>query len=380
MSNTPPMKKIVIAGANSFVASHFVHELLVQGFDVIALVRGSSDQSAQDRMNQALIDTTLNFPSNLDQLTVLDYALLEEDFGIPGSKLEWIFSEGVDFFHFAASLKFDYQSKEEIFKTNVDGLHNALKIFNRYSRNNDRLFFISTAYSCGIFPGRFEEKFYPEDDISSFRNYYEQSKRYAENTLKKFMEENGTQAHVIRLSQVVGNSETGVTITDYGIFDFARRIQALSYEFPHQTIRILADPQANQNLIAIDTTVHDLMQLLRVESLPTILNFVANKPVENHQIIQTISDLLPINLVPIKDITADQMNKLEQLVLSGMSFTGNYIDTDIRFDTTNRDHVISSNNRTVSKESLEAMLSYYLDQLHSKYAGKEKADKRDVPL
>lgn len=38
------MKKIVIAGANSFVASHFVHELLVQGFDVIALVRGSSDQ------------------------------------------------------------------------------------------------------------------------------------------------------------------------------------------------------------------------------------------------------------------------------------------------------------------------------------------------
>lgn len=374
------MKKIVIAGANSFVASHFVHELLVRGYDVVALVRGSSDQSATERMNQALIDTTLEYPVQPDNLTVLNYALLDEGFGLSEKDLDWVFRDGVDYFHFAASLKFDYQSKEEIFETNIDGLSNALEVFNHNSDSESRFFFISTAYSCGIFSGIFEEKFYPDDDISSFRNYYEQSKRNAENVLKVYMEQNGISAHVIRLSQVVGNSQTGVTITDYGIFDFARRIHALANEYPDQTIRIHADPLANQNLIAIDTIVNDLLALLKVESVPTILNFVANKPVENQKIIQSISDLLPINLIPLKDISADQMNKLEQMILAGMSFTGNYIDTDIHFDTKNRDQIITSNHREVTDESLKAMLSYYLGCIQPKNSVKLKPSKRDVRL
>lgn len=374
------MKKIVIAGANSFVASHFVHELLVQGYDVVALVRGSSDQSATERMNQALIDTTLDYPLQPDNLTVLNYALLDEGFGLSEKDLDWAFGDGVDYFHFAASLKFDYQSKEEIFETNIDGLSNALEVFTRNSTSDSRFFFISTAYSCGIFSGIFEEKFYPDDDISSFRNYYEQSKRNAENVMKDFMEQNGINAHVIRLSQVVGNSQTGVTITDYGIFDFARRIHALAKEYPDQSIRIHADPSANQNLIAIDTIVHDLMALLNVGSVPTILNFVANKPIVNQKIIQSISDLLPINLIPLKDISADQMNKLEQMVLAGMTFTGNYIDTDIHFDTKNRDQVMSSHHREVTEKSLKAMLAYYLKCIQPKNSGIRKHSKRDVHL
>ena len=374
------MKKIVIAGANSFVASHFVHELLVQGFDVVALVRGSGERTATERMNRALIDTQLEYPGHPENLTVLNYALLDQGFGLSNDDLERIFRDGVEYFHFAASLKFDYQSKEEIFETNVDGLHNALTIFDQYSKPDDRFFFISTAYSCGVFSGIFQEKFYPEDDISSFRNYYEQSKRIAENALKAYMEQNGTNAHVIRLSQVVGNSRTGVTITDYGIFDFARRIQALSREYPNQTIRIHVDPEANQNLIPIDTVAQDLMALLEVDSIPTILNFVANQPVENQKIIQNISDLLPVDLIPLKNISADEMNELEQMVLAGMSFTGNYIDTDLHFDTHHRDRVLPSYQREVSAESLNSMLTYYLHRAHEKHKMKVNATKRDVRI
>lgn len=360
MSNTPPMKRVIIVGANSFVASHFVHELLQNNYEVVALVRSNSEYSAQERMDQALIDTTLGYPTHHGRLQVLDYALLEEDFGLDDSTLKQIFNEDVDFYHFAASLKFDYQSREEIFQTNVKGLGNSLEVFRKFARHQDRFFFISTAYSCGLFSGVFKEIFYPEADISSFRNYYEQSKRYAEILLEKFISDHGISGHVIRLSQVVGNSQTGVTITDYGIFDFARRIHSLANEYPNQTIRILVDPLATQNLISIDTTVRDLMALIEKDHIPTILNFVANKAVQNQKIISYISDILPIDLIPMQEISETNMNKLEQMVLAGMEFTGNYIDTNIQFDTQNRDMVLPFGAREVSDESLRAMLSFYL--------------------
>ena len=367
------MKKVVIAGANSFVASHFVHELLGQGFYVVALVRKSSDLSAAERMEKALEDTTLELPSQMENLKVLDYALNDVNFGISDADLAQIFEDAVDYFHFAASLKFDFRSREEIFHTNIDGIRNALQVFENFSSPHARFFYISTAYSCGKMEGSFEEKFYPDDDISSFRNYYEQSKRKAENVLRKFVEKNGISAHVIRLSQVVGNPQTGVTRTDYGIFDFARRIHALSDQFPGQSIRILVDPDANQNLIPINAVVQDLVSLTRKDQVPRILNFVANIPVENYKIIQTISDLLPIELIPEKEINPEEMNELEKMVLSGMTFTGDYINTDINFDTSMRDKVLNSNHREVNDSGLHAMLDYYLKNVRVHGNGSPKS-------
>lgn len=358
---SPTKKKVVIAGANSFVASHFVHELLVQGFKVIALVRGNDSASAEVRMDQALRETMLDHPLATDNMTVFDYRLLDDHYALTDVDLKNIFAGDVDYFHFAASLKFDHRSKEEIFNTNIDGLKNALRINHNYATRKSRFFFISTAYSCGKFSGLFEEKFYPNEEIHAFRNYYEQSKRLAENVLQNYRIKQGVNAHVIRLSQVVGNSLTGVTRTEYGIFDFAKRIHALAKEYPHQSVRIHADPNATQNLIPIDTVINDLMSIVKHREVPVVMNFVADRPMQNRKIIQGITDLLPIKLIPDKDINPEEMNKLEKMVLAGMAFTGSYIDTDIEFDTRQRDKVISVYHREINESSLFAMLAYYLD-------------------
>ncbi|MBY5957367.1 SDR family oxidoreductase [Membranicola marinus] len=366
------MKKVIIAGANSFVASHFVHKLLSQDYHVVALVRGSSEASAVDRMQEALEDTTLDPVQDSGTLTVIDYTLLAPNFSLSEETIASIFEGHLDYYHFAASLKFDFRSKEEIFDTNINGLKNALNIFQKYASEKGRFFFISTAYSCGVYSDVFEEKFYPEADISQFRNYYEQSKRLAENALQEFMAEYPINAHVIRLSQVVGNSRSGVTRTSYGIFDFAKRVHALAQQYPNQKIRIHADPDATQNLISIDTVIADLMEVVATDEVPVIMNFVANHPMSNRQIIRSISDLTSVELVPEKDIQKEDMNELERMVLAGMAFTGNYIDTDIDFDTRQRDKVISPLHREVNESSVFAMLAYYLDNITEKSAVKSQ--------
>lgn len=360
------MRTIIINGANGYVAANFINKLLLQDYKVIALVRANKKYTARERMDNALSEINNGTCLQTNNLKVYDYSLLDENFALSNQQLETIFEGKVDYFHFAASLKFDSKSKDEIFKINLEGLENSIRIYSRYSNKDARFFFISTAYSCGKFSGLFEEKFYENADIAEFRNYYEQSKRFAENILKQHMENHGLKAHIIRLSQVVGNNQTGVTKTDYGIFDFAKRIHNIAQKHPNETVRVHVDPDATQNLIPIDTVVDQLMRLVDVENLPTILNFVAKKATKNSYIINSLNELLPLNIIPLKKLDRNDMSALERIISVGMSFTGSYIDTNIAFDTQKRDEVMFSSNGEVTEQSVFKMLRYFINDLSGK--------------
>ncbi|MBT3385562.1 MAG: NAD-dependent epimerase/dehydratase family protein [Prolixibacteraceae bacterium] len=357
------MKTIIINGANGYVASNFINKLLTQKYKVIALVRPSIKFSPTERMKAALAESSDDEYVNSTNLKVYSYSLLHKDFLIPQEQLEDTFSEEVDYFHFAASLKFDFKSKEEIFETNVGGLGNSIQVFSKFAKFNSRFFFIGTAYSCGRFSGRFEEKFYPNDDIDKFRNYYEQSKRFAENVVKKQIDNHGLNGHVIRLSQVVGNNKTGVTKTDYGIFDFTKRIHSLAFRNPNQTVRVHVNPVSTQNLIPIDTVVNYLLRAVEVKHIPVIMNFIAKKQVKNIHIIKSISNLLPINIVPEKKFARHEMTALERIISAGMSFTESYIDTNLQFDTSNLDKILMVDGHEANENTVHKMLEYFIDNL-----------------
>jgi nucleoside-diphosphate-sugar epimerase len=357
------MKTIIINGANGYVASNFIYKLLELKYKVIALVRPSVKASSEERMRGVLTEISEVGYVNTTNLKVYAYSLLHKDFLIPKKQLEEMFSEEVDYFHFAASLKFDFKSKDEIFETNVGGTENSLNVFSKYATENSRFFFIGTAYSCGRFSGRFEEKFYPNEGIENFRNYYEQSKRVAENMVKEHIEKYTLNGHVIRLSQVVGNNKTGVTKTDYGIFDFAKRMYGLAFRNPNQTVRVHVNPVSTQNLIPIDTAVNYLMRTVEIKYVPTIMNFIAKNQIKNIHIIKSISKLLPINIVPEKKIERHEMNALERIISAGMTFSENYIDTNLLFDTKNLDKILLVDGYEANEDSIYKMLEYFIGNL-----------------
>ncbi|MFA5419511.1 MAG: SDR family oxidoreductase, partial [Bacteroidales bacterium] len=353
-------------GANGYVASHFINELLVRNYEVIALVRESNKYSSDERMKDALAEINDGEYMKPENLKVYSYSLLDENFSIPEKYLKDIFSKNVDYFHFAASLKYDFKSKDEIFETNLKGVENSLNVFSKYANGGSRFFFISTAYSCGNISGLFKEKFYENEDISRFRNYYEQSKRFAENVVKKHIDTNNLNGHILRLSQVAGNNKSGVTKTDYGIFDFAKRIHNLAHKYPNKTVRVRFDPDSTQNLIPIDTAVSYFMRTVEVQKLPAIMNFVAKNAVKNIHIINSLCKLLPINIIPDKSIEQADMDAFERIISIGMSFTGNYVETNISFDTKNLDKVILSDSNEANEHTVFRMLEYFIGKLSEK--------------
>ncbi len=357
------MKKIIINGANGYVASNFINTLLNNNYEVIALVRGSKKYSAEERMLRALSDVSDGTSIKNNRLKVYAYALTEENFSLSDEELLTIFSGDFDYYHFAASLKYDLKSRDEIFGTNIKGIHNSLDVYSKYANSSSRFFFISTAYSCGHFKGLFEEKFYENEDIDCFRNYYEQSKRFAENVIKSHIEDHGTKAYVIRLSQVVGDSTNGVTKTDYGIFDFAKRMYSLANRYPNNTVRIKVDPEATQNLIPVNIVVSYLMRTVESKNVPGILNVIAKQATTNHHIIESVTKLMPLNIVPVSEINKEEMSSLERLVSVGMSFTGSYIKTNLRFDTNNLDSLAPDISQEPVEQAVCNMLAYFVANL-----------------
>lgn len=356
------MKTIIINGANGYVASNFVLALLKQNYRVVALVRVNQKQSAQERMRQVLSEMCNGCGLSLENLTVCTYSLLEKDFSIEQDKLNEIFKGDVDYFHFAASLKYDEKSKEEIFKTNIDGVENSIQVFLKYASKKSRFFYIGTAYSCGKSSDVFYEKFYDNEPIQAFRNYYELSKRYAENVVRHHINKNNLNGYVIRLSQVVGNHKSGETKTNYGIFDFARRIWSFSQRYPNQVVRIHVDPESSQNLVPVNTIAEYLLETVRHEEVPVIMNFAAKKSVKNGFIIGSLNKLLPVTLIPLKEFPVADMKPTERLVSVGMAFTGLYAETNLVFDTSQRDKIIAySPGQETDEVHVFEMLKYFID-------------------
>lgn len=357
------MKTIIVNGANGYVASNLIDSLLKQRYKVIALVRPGRDDSAEYRMHEVLRDLNNGDEVDTSNLEVYPYSLLEDDFLIPKNELLYMFDGDVDYFHFAASLKYDEKSIDEIFSTNVEGVENSINVFSKYASAESRFFYIGTAYSCGRHKGVFEERFYENQDITAFRNYYEQSKRFGENMVRKYIEEKNLNAHVIRLSQVVGNSETGETKTDYGIFDFTKRMFSLANRYPNEVVKAHIDPESTQNLIPIDNVVSYFFKAIESSSAPVIMNFVADESVKNKTILETLNRHLPIHILPHKNLDRKDMNPIERLIAVGMSFTANYAETDLLFDTSEREKIIKPTVKKSTSDSVVQMLEFFIQQL-----------------
>lgn len=361
------MKTIVINGANGYVASNFISSLLKQKYKVIALVRPNAKFGPLERMKKVLSDINEDEKVNTDRLKVYSYSLLDQNFDISEEELNKIFSNDVDYFHFAASLKYDKKSMDEIFSTNINGVENSINIFQKYASKQSRFFYIGTAYSCGIRTEVFEEKFYDNEPISAFRNYYELSKRYGENIVRNYIQEQKLNGYIIRLSQVVGNCKTGVTKTDYGIFDFAKRLFSLSNRYSGEVVRVHVDPESTQNLISIDTVVHYLLKTVASPSLPVIMNFVSRKSVKNGFIIKVLNELLPLTIIPLKELDTKSLNSIERLIAIGMSFTDRYTEINLKFNTSARDLALNLNGEfELNNREIGNMLGYFIENLSNR--------------
>jgi thioester reductase-like protein len=159
--------------------------------------------------------------------------------------------------HSAASLRYQNRYRAEIHAVNVGGTRRALDIA-RASRAS--LFhYISTAYVAGSRSGAIEEAPVPESTPTN--NLYEHSKVDAESVV---LSADGLATQILRPSIIVGHSQTGATLSDFGLYGFLARLNRFAAQAgvsPGRPLTLRADPSTPLNLVPIDLVVQQAVHL-----------------------------------------------------------------------------------------------------------------------
>ena len=199
------MNLVLLTGANGFLGTQIAIRLLKNpGDEIIALVRAENEENALMRLKRVWLGWPELIEALDERVKVLPGDITIEKLGMDEDLYDSIALSITHIIHTAADLRL-HAPLEELYKTNLQGTHNLLKLaqkakdhgkFNRFSH-------LSTAYVAGK---RFGDIF--EEDLTDkygFWSNYEKSKYEAE----KAVRESGLPYSNFRPGMVVGDSKTG---------------------------------------------------------------------------------------------------------------------------------------------------------------------------
>jgi dihydroflavonol-4-reductase len=178
MDNTERKKIAVVTGAEGFIGSSLVHELVDQGWDVVAL----------------------HFPGgDLMRLTGVPVTLRPCDILIP-SDLERTIPENADaLFHLAADLRITNRRSDDQYAVNIDGTKNVIEA--ALKKKVGRFLFTSSMAAFGIHETRIDESAQSKAMESAVSYFI--TKHLGEAEVDKAIER-GLDAVIVNPSNVVG--------------------------------------------------------------------------------------------------------------------------------------------------------------------------------
>jgi len=368
---------MLVTGATGFLGSHLTARLLEDGHHVSVLARSSRIASAKSRVEEVLRDIGTSHFENLE--------VFEGDISLPGLGLneaakKQVVSSTDEVWHCAASLSFEDENRDEIFRMNVDGTRNVLGLVKQTPTR--RLQHVSTAYIAGNRPDIALEN---EINVGqTFKNAYEESKCQAEMLIAEEQRKGALEAAVYRPSIVIGDSRSGRATHFHGVYFFIRALwtslERLRRRMPgvgliSLPLRVVGSASQTLNLVPIDYVVDGMVEISqRPDSIGGTYHLANPVPTENQLWLPNICRVLGvegIQLVAKNSFLKTPMTKLEALFERQMTFYYQYLQGEPRFDCRRTLDALKNTGiecPRVTVEFIDKMTGWYVDFLKAQSA------------
>ncbi|HLH31596.1 MAG TPA: SDR family oxidoreductase [Terriglobia bacterium] len=370
-------KNVFITGATGFVGSHLAVRFLDAGYHVTALARGSKSASAESRVRDVLNDVGT---SRLENLRVMEGDISLPDLGLNETAKRQVLASTDEVWHCAASLSFQQEDREEIFRMNVDGTRHVVDLVKQLPSR--RLHHVSTAYVAGNRPDLALET---EINVGqTFKNAYEESKCRAEMLISDAQSSQTIVASVYRPSIVIGDSRSGRATHFHGVYAFIRALwtalERLRRRMPerglvHLPMRVLGSETQTLNFVPIDYVIDGMVTISERSDSPGGTYHLANPvPTENRVWLRNICRILGvegIELAGADSFVKTPMTRLEGLFQKQMAFYYQYLQGEPRFDCRRALEALKGTGiecPAVNVEFINKMIGWYVDFLNSSAA------------
>ncbi|MFH1288859.1 MAG: SDR family NAD(P)-dependent oxidoreductase [bacterium] len=240
--------KVLVTGANGFIGSRLVRELLKRNYEVVCLVRKTSNIELLSGLNVSYIYGSIDDKSSL----IDSFNAIKDDFP------EYVI-------HCAGVLK--GRTREDFFSVNAGGTKNLIEACLPYKERIKRFVYISSLAASG--PATIKNP-RVEIDTPNAISYYGQSKLAGEEELKKVSSQ--IPITVIRPTAVYGPGDRGVytyfKLINSGIMPVVGNMEmAISVIFVEDLVKAVlfimeGKGAEGETFFVSDETVHRLKEIL----------------------------------------------------------------------------------------------------------------------
>jgi thioester reductase-like protein len=360
----------LITGGTGFVGSSIILELLRQtNVEVLCLVRPTSE-SIDDRLQRTLLKTAQLY--GYDN-TILQ-AIKERCHAIVGDISQPLCGVNLasvgpvaQFWHCAASLRYEDRYVTEIFQTNVEGTRHALDLACRIGVN-EYFNYVSTAYVAGKRTGIILEKLAGGHET---HNHYEASKIQAEALVAAAP---SVRTRIFRPSVVIGHSTTFAVSSGFsGLYGFMRKLLQFKGAMSRvqegllsrEALHMRVDADGLLNLVPVDYVSRQAVQIATSSASASIFHLTNAAPITVAEFLHLLFAELELK-VPLCVETREQFSWIDTKLDQGITFYNSYLIGSKTFDRQNSDTVLGSNCAGAFSLDTSTLLSYfrwYLDLL-----------------
>jgi len=234
-ANKAPSKSILLSGASTFLASHFLFWQTRRAQRNLILVADQPSEIIKKELCERLLSCAASYhisvaPEKLTERFELVSASLTQSDPIN------------EFWHFP-------EEQEDI--------HEVLELARKHSAG--RFIYVSSAYAAGRQSGVIPEQLH--DLPREFHNQFEEQQCRAEHAVTNYCREHNIDYSIVRPSIVIGPSQTALSDGPRGfLYSLTKAWSDLGGE--QKSISLNAQPQTPINLIPVDHVMSDLDQLI----------------------------------------------------------------------------------------------------------------------
>jgi nucleoside-diphosphate-sugar epimerase len=271
------------------------------------------------------------------------------------------------FWHSAASLRYEDRYSLEIFQTNTEGTRHAIALA-RHIGLEQYFNYISTAYVAGRRTGLIMETL---DENHPTNNHYEMSKMLAEQILANTPD---LCTRIFRPSVVIGHSKTFAVASGFsGLYGFIRKLLQFKGAMSRiqeglltrEAIRMHVDPDAPLNFVPIDLVAQQAVQISTSRTPCSIFHLTNATPPTVAEFLFPLFEDLGLK-APLFAKTKEEFSWIDSKLDQGITFYNSYLTSPKQFDRYNSDVAIGNRWQaaySLDTATLRSFFHWYLDVL-----------------